>query len=198
MVILNKIKWIAGISLIFFIILVTNVIDRNNFNKLSNSVTTIYEDRIVASDLIFELSRIIHEKHIAIISNNTSQLGTTNSPSSQALDPLIERYKQTKLSDDEQLVFAELQKEIKIMERKEQEMENLPVGEIFSSIEKINQYLDDLSKIQLQEGKRQVFISDKAKDSINLFTQIEMIFLVVMAVLVQAIILYKPKRIEEK
>lgn len=196
--VMNKIKWMAGVSLIFFIVMVTNIIDRNHFNRLSNSVTTIYEDRIVASDLILEMSRIIHKKHIAVVSNNTSPPENAEAPSYQALNLLVERYDQTKLSHDEQSIFTELQEELKTLERKEKAMEDSSYGELLQSIKKIDQHLEALSKIQLQEGRKQVFISDRAIASVNLFTQIEIIFLVIMAVLVQVIILYKPKEVREK
>jgi hypothetical protein len=66
MTLFNKIKWTAGILLVFAIILTTNLIDKNNFNKLRYSVVTIYEDRIVANDLIFEILLSIREKEIAL------------------------------------------------------------------------------------------------------------------------------------
>lgn len=133
-----------------------------------------------------------------MVSNNTSPPENAEAPSYQALNLLVERYDQTKLSDDEQLIFTELQEELKTLERKEKAMEDSSYGELLQSIEKINQHLEALSKIQLQEGRKQVFISDRAIASVNLFTQIEIIFLVIMAVLVQVIILYKPKEVREK
>ena len=176
----------------------TNLIDKDNFNKLSYSVTTIYEDRIVASDLLFEMSRIIQKKEIAIISTDTTFPGNGNSESNRELNNLIERYNQTKLTEKEKFVFNQLQDELKTLERKEQETENVASSALLKSIDKINQHLYDLSKIQLQEGRQQVFISDKAKDNINLFTQVEIIFLIIMAVMIQVIILYKPKQFSEK
>ncbi len=63
----NKIKWVLGILMVFILILCTNLIDRNNFIRVKNSVVTIYNDRIIASDLIFEMSKLFHEKEIAVI-----------------------------------------------------------------------------------------------------------------------------------
>jgi len=54
-----KIRWAASILLVFFIVLVTNVIDRKNFEKLNYSVNSLYEDRLVAHDLLFDISRIL-------------------------------------------------------------------------------------------------------------------------------------------
>lgn len=198
MTIFTKIKWVASVLLVFFIVLITNIIDRDNFNRLSYSVTTIYEDRIVASDLIFEMSRIIHDLELAIVSDESKASSHTDA-TYRALEGLTERYNQTKFTEKEKLVFSKLQDELKVLEQKELKSEgSRATQELLSSINKIDQYLYDLSKIQLQEGQRQVLISDKAKDAINLFTQAEIIFLVVMAILIQIIILYKPKEFSEK
>ncbi len=197
MTIFTKIKWIASVLLVFFIVLITNIIDRDNFNRLSYSVTTIYEDRIVASDLIFEMSRIIQDKELALALNDSDYLGHS-AASYRELDHLTERYNQTKFTERERFVFSKLQEELNTLKNKELNQTNLPIQELRSSIDKIDQHLYDLSKIQLQEGKRQMFISDKAKNAINLFTQAEIIFLIVIAVLVQIIILYKPKDLSEK
>lgn len=197
MTIFSKIRWAASILLVFFIVLITNIIDRDNFNRLSYTVTTIYEDRIIASDLIFEMSRLMREKQIAVVTKDTTFFKKKNDASNREMSGLIERYRQTKLTDKENTVFTQLQDELKTLERKEQPTENIQAPDLLKSIDKVHLHLHDLSKIQLHEGRRQVFISNKAKDNINLFTRLEIIFLIIMAVFIQIIILYKPKELSE-
>lgn len=60
----NKIRWVLGIFMVFFLIVAINLIDRDNFIRVNNSVQTIYEDRLVAQVLIFEFSASIQEKEI--------------------------------------------------------------------------------------------------------------------------------------
>ena len=50
----NKIKWTLGILMVFVLIVTTNLIDRNNFVRVKDSVVSIYEDRLVAKNLILE------------------------------------------------------------------------------------------------------------------------------------------------
>jgi hypothetical protein len=38
----NKMKWALGILLVFIIVLITNLIDRDNFNRIRYSIVTIY------------------------------------------------------------------------------------------------------------------------------------------------------------
>lgn len=63
----NKIKWVLGILMIFFIIIATNLIDKNNFVRVRDSVVTIYEDRLIANDLIFEMLKSVQQKEVAIL-----------------------------------------------------------------------------------------------------------------------------------
>jgi hypothetical protein len=62
----NKIKWVLGILMVFVLIVATNLIDRSNFIQVRDSVVTIYEDRLIANDLIFEISKLVQEKEIAV------------------------------------------------------------------------------------------------------------------------------------
>lgn len=191
--IFTKIRWVASILLVFFIVLITNIIDRDNFNRLTNSVKTMFEDRIVASDLLFDITRIIKEKQIAVLTSDTNFFKNQNNKLNQEIDQLLGRYEITKLTEKEKRHFNLLQEELKSLKQKEKSDVNLSNGELIKSIAIIDEHLYKLSKIQLQEGKEQVLISNKAKDTINLYTQGEIIFLIIMAVLVQIIILYKPK-----
>lgn len=188
-----KLKWIASILLVFFIVLITNIIDRENFNRLSYSVTTMYEDRIVACDLIFEMSSIMQKKQVAALTSDTVFFIKRNEPLNQELQHKVDSYSRTRLTEEEKEVFTQLKSEL--IKLKESESMALAVSsnEMLSRIQNVDLLLNDLSKIQIQEGKRQVSISNRAKDAINLFTQGEIIFLIIMAVLVQIIILYKPK-----
>ena len=79
MTLFEKVKWVLGILLIFVVVLTTNLVDRGNFNRIKNSVVTIYEDRIVANDLIFEISTLVHEKELAFRTSDSdffNKLGT--------------------------------------------------------------------------------------------------------------------------
>lgn len=198
MTIYSKIRWVASILLVFFIVLITNLVDRNHFNRLSYSVTTMYEDRLVASDLIFQMSRLIQEKELAAATMDTTFFNRRSDALNAEISGLAEVYKRTKLTEKEQLFFTRLLGEFDALKEKEQDSENMAFQNVQERIERINQHLNALSKIQLQEGRRQVLISDKAKAAINLFTQWEIIFLILMAVMVQVIILYKPSEAKEK
>ena len=195
MTLFNKLRWGASILLVFLLVLVTNLIDRDNYNRLKDSVTTIYEDRIVASDLLFEMLLLVQEKQVAVIAADSLFFPGKNEKNNQAMDELLAQYEKTKLTEKEQLLFTDLKNELSTLKQVEKQA-TLPESKnnsiVLKSIDPIMGYLHDLSKVQLEEGRHQVSISNKTMDTINLFTQGEIVFLILMAILIQIIILYKP------
>ena len=75
----NKIKWTLGIILIFVLIIATNLIDKNNFVRVRDSVVTIYEDRLIANDLIFEILKSVQQKELAILLSDSTFFENQNS-----------------------------------------------------------------------------------------------------------------------
>lgn len=197
MTVFNKIKWILGISLIFFLVLATNLIDKRNFNKLKNSVTTIYEDRIVASDLIFDLSMLVHEKEIALVTLDSSFLEERNNKINGEIEQLIEKYKQTKLTNEEKMVLDNLKKNLVSLEDLKAQYaysKSSNNAVLLKLIRNIDKNLYRLSKIQLEEGRREMNASNRAMSTLNLLGRLEIAFLVFIAIAIQVIILYQGKR----
>ncbi|MDC6388566.1 MCP four helix bundle domain-containing protein [Maribacter sp. PR1] len=196
MTILSKIKWILGISMIFILIIATNLIDRNNFLRVKDSVTTIYEDRLVVKNIIFEIDRYIHEKELAMVRKDSAYYNNKASKINDKIQNLILRYQETKLTKEEAKVFEELKQNL--VELKAQEVKFVESGKtqktlLESSIDDVKENLYDLSQIQLSEGNRQMNISKKAVDTVELFTQLEIYILIFLAILIQVIIIYNPK-----
>ncbi|MCB9426067.1 MAG: MCP four helix bundle domain-containing protein [Flavobacteriales bacterium] len=193
---LSKIKWIAGVLLVFAIVLTTNLIDKNNFNKLRNSVVTIYEDRVVASDLIFEITVLIQEKEIALATSDSIFFQVKNDKINQDIKGFITTYEKTKLTTSEQKLFTTLKTELQRLEKQEKTFIDSNYKDnslLFTTINEIVHNLYRLSKVQLEEGKRQMQESNKTIKSINIFTTVEILFLIAMAILIQIILLYKKK-----
>lgn len=188
-----KIKWIASILLVFFIVLITNLIDRDHYRQLNDAVNSMYDNKVVASNILIEMSLILKEKEIAYLTSDTNYFKSQSSDNYAEIKRLSEKYASTNLIEKEQATFDKLQVELEQLQQKENSIVNLTNGQVMKGLENIEKHLYELSEIQLQKAKRQVMISDRAKDTLDFFAQSEIIFLVIMAVLVQIIILYKPK-----
>jgi hypothetical protein len=196
MVFYDKLKWILGILMIFVLIIATNLIDKNNFVRVRDSVVTIYQDRLIANDLIFEMLKSVQQKELAVSLSDSTFFQNQNSKVNDNLQSLVSRFEQTKLTSREEKVFADLKTNIQTLIDSESQFLNSGYSDnsqIITHIESLKNNLNDLSKIQLNEGSRQMSISKRALDTIELFTQIEIYILVFLAILVQVIIMYKPK-----
>lgn len=166
----NKLKWILGIMIVFVLIVTTNLIDRNNFIRVKGSVETLYEDRLKANDLLFDLSQAIQEKEVAILKSDTLFFSARNAALNREIQTYIDQYEQTQLTSDESRLFNKLREDLRVLEKEE----NAFIGSSYSnnsdlliSSTNIKANLKALSKIQLLEGRRQVSISNKAIEPWN-------------------------------
>lgn len=197
MSILNKIKWILGILLIFALIIATNLIDKENFKQIKKSVVSIYEDRLLAKEIIFEISTLVNEKEMAIVASDSSFYLHENAVVNEKINQAIDRFEQTELTRQEKLEFDALKRNLMLL----QELEAKLMSNGFQlqesareEIKEIKSNLVDLSGIQIEEGKKHLLLSERAVDSIELYTQLEIYFLILLAIILQVIILYNPKK----
>ncbi|WP_372757422.1 MCP four helix bundle domain-containing protein [Mariniflexile sp.] len=192
----NKLKWILGISMIFVLIIATNLIDRNNFVRVRDSVVTIYEDRLIAKDLIFQMLKSVQQKELAVSLSDSMFFENQNLKVNDNLQSLVARFEETKLTAEEARVFKDLKRNIQLLIDSESQLlksNNTDNSQVVSYIESLKTNLNDLSKIQINEGSRQMSISKRALDTVELFTQIEIYLLVFLAIVIQVIVMYKPK-----
>lgn len=196
MEIYNKVKWVLGILMVFILILTTNLVDRNNFSRANDSVVTIYEDRLIASDIIFEIFKQVKKKELAIKLLDFAFFHQENKSINKSMDNLIIRFGTTKLTKEEDVIFNNLKNNIEALKR----LENRYIKSNFDdksnlegTLEKIDENLVDLSNIQLTEGRKQMSISKKAMGTVELFTQIEIYLLIFLAIVIQIIVMYKRK-----
>jgi hypothetical protein len=197
----NKLKWVLGILVVFLLIVTTNLIDRNNFVRVKESVETIYEDRLVAKGILFDMLTNLQEKEIAIIKKDTAFFNSKNSKINTGLRNLITKFENTKLTTSESNIFNSLKEDIDVLidlEKKHEQSDFKNSIKSLNQIEKVKQDLDDLSDIQIDEGSRQLSISKKAIDNVELFTQLEIYFLIILAVIIQIIVIYNPKDKKEE
>ncbi|MBG7611033.1 MCP four helix bundle domain-containing protein [Polaribacter sp. BAL334] len=197
----DKIKWTLGILMVFALIVITNLIDKNNFTRVKDSVVSIYEDRLVVNDLIFEMAKLVQEKEMAIVLSNTEFYAKKNSNIDKKMQGFIERYEATKLTVEERNVFNDFKDNIQSLSKMEASILENDFKEKetkLTLIFEIKDNLYDLTKIQLNEGRRQMSISQKAIDKVELFTQIEIYILIFLAIVVQIIVMYNPKKEKSK
>jgi hypothetical protein len=196
MTLYNKIKWILGILSVFFIILATNLIDRNNFRIVKNSVETIYTDRLVAQDIIFDLTKLAWEKEVAYRRGDSAQFQSKNNTINNRIEEFIDLFSTTKLTAKEKIIFEKLKNNFVSLKKYERTLlDNQSAALDFENqLVLIKDNLNDLSDIQLEEGRRELFESKRAIESIDLFTNLEIYALIIIAIFIQIVVMYSPKK----
>lgn len=180
---------------IFFLILATNLIDKRHFNTAQETLTSVYEDRVVAQHYIFEMSAIIHEKEKQYFKLKT--LSNTEKDNQQ-LKELVTKFAATKLTPSEKKQFSSLKEHLKILEKaaqKNQESNNQKSPIIFNNIK---EDLRALAEIQLAEGKRRMHLAQKSLDTTNLLSNIELVLLVLVGIVIQFVIFYRVKKTSDE
>ena len=184
--------------MIFALVITTNLIDKENFTRVKNTVSNIYKDRLIAKDIIFKIVNKLNEKEVAFILSDTNFFNNKNIYVNEKIDSLLLQFEKTKLTKEEIVIFNKLKSQINSLNQYENNFlkiyDDKKNNKFLKDIGIIKNTLIDLSKIQISEGNRQVSISEKALSTIELFTKIEIYFLVFLGIVIQIIILYDPKK----
>lgn len=191
----KKLKWSIGLSLVMVVIIATHYVDRHHVEKIEQSINTIYEDRLVAKDLVFELNLLVQEKEMAITAGDLAFFKSKNTNVNTKIAQLIKDFYATKLIPEEAKILAQLEQQLGKLKSLETQYKSgeVNITDLKHDISKIRAHLYQLSKIQLEEGRRQLFIGKKAVASVNLFTQMEVYVLLGILVLLQIGLIFKPK-----
>lgn len=191
----NKIKWILGIAVVFILVITTNLIDRQNFMIIEASIQTIYADRIIAQDIIYDISKEVTQREIAYAKLDPNRLIANNINSDSRIEEYIKLFSATKLTTKEKMFFDRLKKSLNDLKATETSFTpgQESAGKLKTDIMAVREQLDELADIQVQEGKRELYESKKALNSAELFTQLEIAALIIMAILIQIIVIYTPK-----
>lgn len=142
------------------------------------------------------MATAINQKEVAFLTRDTAFLATNNETLTKALEEDLRGLEETVLLENEEESLNLLKKNMELMIQAEHELIKSRFDDLKKYkqvIRQVNENLDVLAHIQMQEGKRDVIKSKKDLDTIELFTRIEIYFLIGLAVIALLIILYKPK-----
>jgi hypothetical protein len=147
----NKITASGALLTLCVLVLFSNYTDREHTNNVKNSISTLYEDRLVVEDYILKMTIDVYEikqaLHLAGQHDKPSTEQITASLS--RIDGLSEAYLKTKLTKTEDVTFTSLLNTI-------QEFRSSPAQSDQDKLNLANRallLLNDLSSIQLQESK---------------------------------------------
>lgn len=133
------------------LVLFSNYIDRDHTNNVKNSISTLYEDRLIVEDYILKMTIDIYEIKQAL--HVAGQGGEPSAGQVTALlshiDGLSEAYLKTKFTKDEDVTFAELLSTLNKFEASASQSDEDKLGLANQALVLLN----ELSSIQLEESK---------------------------------------------
>ena len=138
------------LAAIMCIILLNNISGRHSFDDLNQSITSIYQDRLMPATYIFRITDHLYQKRMLHQQTATDQQATAQIRlHDNAIMTLIRDYEATHLTREEQHQWNDFKKHLLKYNVQEQQSDNIPAAKSF---DRTIQCLNALSTIQAGEG----------------------------------------------
>lgn len=147
----NKIAASAALLILCGLVLFSNYIDRDHTTNVKQSISTLYEDRLIVEDYILKMTIEIYEiKQILNAAEQSDQESTDQIKASLShIDGLSTAYQKTKFTKTEDFTFAALLKTLNEFESSSPQAVDHKLKLADQALEQLNK----LSAIQLEESK---------------------------------------------
>ncbi|WP_218058509.1 hypothetical protein [Allomuricauda sp. CP2A] len=186
----QRLRLILVLAISFMLIMVANLMDYGYILRTQDTVNSVYNDRVVAQDYIYQMSGLFYQKELSLGENNGIFEATNDSIAS-----LMSRFGETKLTRNESNFFFDLRKnyvELTSLENKlrhQKETMGTTRRDIQIELLEIRKNLDDLENVQFAEGGQMTERSNRALGMNALLSKVELVFLVIMGFVVLHMVL---------
>lgn len=181
----NKIKTTTLIFSVLCLILLTNIQERMMIKRLNETVTSIYEDRVVVGNYILQLSNHIAEITQILNSGKTSSINRLTNLLNE-IDSINIAYDKTYLTETEKVNFKKFTAySIQI----KNSIQSNNTAEALSASLEAEKILKVLSSIQVEEGKEKLDEVLSMTNTRSILSYIEIVIIIVISILIQKIIL---------
>ncbi|MCR9264253.1 MAG: hypothetical protein NXH86_08835 [Flavobacteriaceae bacterium] len=175
----------------FLLVLASNLLDRKYFSTIQETVKSIYDDRIVVQDYIYQLQDMAHEKEIAFIKGE-------NLEENEDIKVLLNDFSKTKLTRDEARLLKQLDHQFAGLEPMELAIATKDVSQAtkvkaLDQLDRIHNTLDGLEKIQLEQGGVLTQLSEKNLRVNRMLSNLEIAFLAIIGVSILILVFYPVK-----
>jgi hypothetical protein len=188
----NRIKIGFSFAIVFLLVLATNRIDKNRFTTVSESLTSVYEDRLVAKGYLYELNNIFHQQEKNLLINSKEDIDQSYH---EKANSIIADFESTKLTRKEKTIFNNFQRyftELKLLENSMMTLNSDDTrAKLNTQLNRIQMGLDELAIIQLKEGKTMTNFANNSLKTSATMSKIEIAVIILFGIAVQFIIFYK-------
>lgn len=192
----GKIKSIIAVLIVFLLILATNIIDKDNFARIEESVEKIYEEQLFTKDAIRDLTNLYHQKEVAFLKMDTVYFALKREAANQQINLLLSNCENRELNRKEGVIVADLKDNSEKLFAMESRSDFFAADSeaYYNHLMVIDEGIEKLGQLQMEEGRRQKMVSRDAMESTKLFSRIEVYLLIAIAIGIQFIILYPTKK----
>lgn len=200
----KKIRAMLIIGVLLLLIYGKNLIERQAFKDISNTFTEVYNDRLVVEGYIFQISEKLFQIQKLVdhcdLGYDYSKVVDEIAGHEQSILAIVENFEATKLTEQENGFLSDFKKiivndlSIKNYNLLYSDSSGVNQAQVKLYDQKITQArkdLDNLSKIQLEEGEKLI---SKAKVQINrsrIWVQFEVALLIVLIIVLSLLLFRK-------
>jgi hypothetical protein len=191
----NKTKAAFILLIVMLIILLSNFNTLQNSKKTNENINAIYNDRLVVARYIFQYANEIHS-----IKANTIQTGLNDSQKKNLIKVAIKNiqnidklYLETVLAPNEKKYFAVFQASCATINKQSQ---NKNWAQVSYSGNQALQTLEQLSQIQIKEGKLKLSNSNTLHNGNNTMGELQIALLVILGGFTLYLLIVKKNRIK--
>jgi hypothetical protein len=183
----NKLVTSVLLFLVLGLVMYTNFSERQNSSRINETLTTIYEDRLVVESYIFQYAGHLH-RIIDIIDDagySDSEKQASIAFTAKEINALNKAYLETRLTRDEEIDFnrfTALCGNVEAHSAAAQFIEGKRTSKEALAI------LSNLSSIQVAEGKAEVSDAEKLFTSARAISQFEITVLIIIALIIQVLL----------
>jgi hypothetical protein len=200
----RKVKALIIISILLLLLYGKNLLERQSFRSISNTFTEVYNDRLVVEGHIFDISERLFKIQKLVdhcdLDYDYSKVVDEISENESEILKIVSEFEQTKLTEQEAEYLSDFRKIIEVdLNIKSYDLIytdssgiNREQVKIYDQkISRARKDLDDLSRIQMEEGEKLI---SKAKVLINrsqIWAQFEVALLIILVVVMFLLIFRK-------
>lgn len=186
------------LAMAFLLVLGSNRLDQRHFSTIQNTVNSVHNDRVVAQDIIYQLTKITHQKELQLVQNKGFE---HNLSKNKKANELLVDFGMTKLTQEESKLHDQLTRQVSKLHDLEAKMADpVAVSEsdfrilVFKTLGDITRTLDGLAQIQLSESAQLTQLSNKKLGMNIMLSKLEVAFLIVIGGAMLLLILYPQKQ----
>lgn len=186
----------ASIVMIFMVILATNLIDKDNFSKVEESVESIYEDVLLTKERIFELSMLVHEMEVAYLLEDKTYYEIKAVSSQERIQDILGECDEVVETKQEENVLIDLHNDFDklfLLKADSTMFQDDTKKEVVKQFELIKYSLVELGEIHVEEGRRHKLKSRSVMSVTKLFSRIEIYILLILSVAILFVVMFQPR-----